>query len=90
LIRDASNIHDWVLDCFVGGGTIFIAAEKTRRRAAGVEIDPLYCDVAIERWQAFTGESAVLVDTGQTFSEVARDRLAAPPSAVDGSAGGPK
>jgi DNA modification methylase len=49
LIRDASRIGDLVLDCFVGGGTIFIAAEKTRRRAAGVEIDPIYCDLAVER-----------------------------------------
>ena len=74
LIRDSSNINDWVLDCFVGGGTIFIAAEKTRRRAAGIEIDPLYCDRSIERWQAFTGESAVLAETGETFAQVAERR----------------
>jgi hypothetical protein len=76
LIRDSSHINDWVLDCFVGGGTIFIAAEKTHRRAAGIEIDPLYSDLSIERWQALTGKSAVLVSTGQTFAEVAQVRLA--------------
>jgi DNA modification methylase len=81
LIRDASHINDWVLDCFVGGGTIFIAAEKTRRRAAGIEIDPLYCDLSIERWQTLTGEAAVLLSTGQTFAEVAEARL--PASAAD-------
>ena len=62
LIRDASNINDWVLDCFAGGGTIFIAAEKTHRRAAGIELDALYADLAIERWQKFTGKKAILPD----------------------------
>jgi DNA modification methylase len=63
-----------VLDCFAGGGTILIAAEKTKRRAAAIEIDPIYCDLSIERWQAFTGKAAVLADTGQTFAEVAAER----------------
>jgi hypothetical protein len=76
LIRDSSHINDWVLDCFVGGGTIFIAAENTHRRAAGIEIDPLYCDLSIERWQALTGKSAMLVSIGQTYAEVAQARLA--------------
>ena len=64
-----------MLDSFVGGGTIFIAAEQTHRRAAGIEIDPLYCDLTIERWQKFTGKSAILTATGQTFAEVAAERL---------------
>lgn len=85
LIRDSSHINDWVLDCFVGGGTIFVAAEKTHRRAAGIEIDPLYCDLSIERWQALTGQSAVLVSTGQTFAEVAQARLACPADAKVGA-----
>lgn len=74
LIRDASRVGDLVLDCFAGGGTIFIAAEKTRRRAAGIEIDPLYCDLAIERWQKLTGKEAVLSRTGETFAHVAQVR----------------
>jgi hypothetical protein len=77
LIRDASNIGDWILDCFAGGGTILIAAEKTRRRAAAMEIDPLYCDLAVERWQQFTGKEAVLFGTQETFSAVAASRKAA-------------
>jgi hypothetical protein len=85
LIRDSSHINDWVLDSFVGGGTIFIAAEKTHRRAAGIEIDPLYCDLSIERWQALAGKSAVLVTTGQTFAEVATARLACPADAELGA-----
>jgi len=75
LLRDSSRVNDLVLDSFVGSGTIFIAAEKTRRRAAGIEISPHYCDVAIERWQKYAGESAVLVEPGQTFAEVAAERL---------------
>lgn len=74
LLRDASNVNDWVLDCFAGGGTILIAAEKTRRRAAAIEIDPIYCDLCIERWQTFTGKAAVLAGTQQTFSQVAAAR----------------
>jgi len=78
LIRNASNINDWVLDCFAGGGTVFIAAEKTHRRAAGIELDALYVDLAIERWQKFTGKKAILIETGQTFDEVAAERLQEP------------
>jgi hypothetical protein len=46
-----------------------IAAEKTKRRAALVEIDPIYVDRAIRRWQALTGKDAVCARTGQTFAE---------------------
>lgn len=88
LIRDASNTGDLVLDCFAGGGTIFIAAEKTRRRAAGIEIDPLYCDLAVERWERHTGKEAVLVDTGQTFSQVAVESRERSPSTAKEPVGG--
>ena len=74
LIRDASNVGDIVLDPFVGGGTILIAAEKTRRRAFGIELDPIYVDLSVERWQKYTGKSAILLETGQTFAEVAAER----------------
>lgn len=74
LIRDASNRGDLVLDCFAGGGTIFIAAEKTHRVAAGIEIDPIYCDVSIERWQGYTGQHAIHVATGKTFDILKRER----------------
>ncbi|CAN5749739.1 hypothetical protein BH23CHL7_BH23CHL7_17220 [soil metagenome] len=47
-----------VLDPFAGSGSTLIAAEQTGRRAYLVEIDPLYCDVVVERWQKFTGNKA--------------------------------
>lgn len=86
-IRDASKVGDLVLDSFVGGGTIFIAAEKTRRRAAGIEISPIYCDLSIERWQTLTGEAAILAETGQSYAELAAGRVPEPVSSV-GAGGG--
>ena len=53
-----------------------IAAERTGRRGFGLEIDPHYVDVAVRRWQAFTGKTAVLAETGQTFEEIAETRCA--------------
>ena len=49
-----------VLDLFAGSGSTLIAAEQTGRKAFLMELDPLYCDVIVERWQAFTGREAVL------------------------------
>jgi 16S rRNA G966 N2-methylase RsmD len=65
-----------VLDPFAGSGTILIAAERTQRRAAAIEIDPLYVDAAIRRWQSHTGKAAIHCATGQTFAE--REAAAAP------------
>lgn len=61
---------DIVLDSFGGSGTTMIAAEKNGRHARLMEIDPKYCDVIIKRWQDFTGKSAVLESTGQSYSEL--------------------
>ncbi len=73
-LLDCSNRGDAVLDLFAGSGTILVAAEKTGRRAYAMELDPLYCDVAVKRWQEHTGEAAVLAETGQTFDEVEETR----------------
>lgn len=73
-IKDCSRRNSIILDPFVGSGTTVIAAERTGRRARGIEIDPAYVDVAIKRWQAFTGKTAKLSATGQTFAEVAEAR----------------
>jgi DNA modification methylase len=73
-MRDCSRRGDIVLDPFMGSGTTILAAERVGRRGYGVEIDPLYVDAAIRRWQDFTKQDAVLKVTGQTFDEVAASR----------------
>jgi DNA modification methylase len=73
-MRDCSRRGEIVLDPFMGSGTTILAAEKVGRRAYGLEIDPLYVDVAVRRWQDFTKRDAVLKATGQTFDEVAAER----------------
>jgi DNA modification methylase len=69
-LKDCSRRNSIVLDPFAGSGTTLIAAERTGRRACAIEIDPVYVDVAIRRWQSFTGKSATLVGAGQTFEEI--------------------
>ncbi|QDW37777.1 DNA methylase N-4 [Bradyrhizobium sp. KBS0727] len=76
-MRDCSRRNDIVLDLFMGSGTSILAAEKVGRRAYGLEIDPLYVDVAVKRWQDFTKRDAILKATGQTFDEVAAERALA-------------
>ncbi|CAN5451968.1 DNA modification methylase [soil metagenome] len=72
-ILDCTKRKDIVLDPFLGSGTTLIAAEKTGRRCYGVEIDPLYVDAAIRRWQAYTGDIAIHAVSGQSFDSIARD-----------------
>jgi DNA methylase len=73
-VRDCSRQAGIVLDPFLGPGTTVIAAEHTGRRARGIEIDPVYVDVAVKRWQDYSGKTATLVATGETFEEVAQAR----------------
>ena len=80
-IKDCSTRGGLVLDAFAGSGTIFIAAERTGRRARALEIDPGYVDVAIRRWQKFTGKSALLAPLEETFEEIAEQRSATPAAA---------
>ena len=70
-IRDCSNRNGVVLDPFGGSGSTLIAAEKTNRRARLIEIDPLYADTIIKRWQALTKEQVVNADNGEKFVEIA-------------------
>lgn len=65
-IKDVTRHGDIVLDIFLGSGTTLIAAERTGRRFRGVEIDPAYVDVAIERWSALTGKEPRL-ETGENI-----------------------
>lgn len=73
-IKDCSRRGEIVLDAFSGSGTTIIAAHKCRRRARAIELDPLYVDVAIRRWQNFTGEKARMAITDETFEEVEKRR----------------
>ncbi|WP_137703353.1 site-specific DNA-methyltransferase, partial [Marimonas lutisalis] len=66
-IMDVTRRGDVVLDVFGGSGATLLAAEKTGRWARLIELDPLYVDVAIRRWQEMTGEAAVHASTGETF-----------------------
>jgi DNA modification methylase len=76
-IKDCSRRGGLVLDPFCGSGTILIAAERTGRRARALEIDPSYVDVAIRRWQAYSGKVARLTVTGQSFEEIEEQRTGA-------------
>ena len=69
-IKDCSKTGGLILDCFAGSGTIIMAAERTGRRAAAMELDAHYVDVAIRRWQADTGQKAVLAHDGRSFGEL--------------------
>ena len=61
-ISNSSNNNDNILDLFLGSGSTLIAAEKTNRKCYGMELDPKYCDVIIQRWEDFTGKKAELSD----------------------------
>lgn len=65
-----------VLDLFSGSGSTLIACEQTGRNARVMELDPKFCDVAIQRWQDFTGQKAVHEATGRTFDELKAEREA--------------
>ena len=75
-MRDCSKRGDVVLDPFLGSGTTILAAERVGRRGYGLDLDPLYVDAAIRRWQAFAGRDAVLDGTRKTFEEIAVSRAA--------------
>ncbi len=68
-VLDCSRRGEVVLDPFLGSGSTMIACEKARRVCAGLELSPRYVDVAVARWQAWTGQSAVHESTGMTFAE---------------------
>ncbi len=58
MIKDVTNMGDIVLEPFLGSGTTLLAAEKTGRSAYCIELDPLYVDLAIRRWETLTGKKA--------------------------------
>jgi DNA modification methylase len=76
-ILDCSARGDVVLDSFLGSGTTVVAAERTRRRCFGLELDAAYVDTIIRRWQTLTGESAHHAATGRSFDDLACEAEAA-------------
>jgi DNA modification methylase len=75
-MQNNSNPGQAVYDPFLGSGTTLIAAETTGRVCLGMELEPRYVDVAVRRWQAFTGMKASLLGDGRSFEVVAAERLA--------------
>lgn len=73
-IVNNSNPGQAVYDPFAGSGTTIIAGEMEGRCVFAMELDELYCDVIVRRWQEFTGGEAVLEATGEKFSDVKRKR----------------
>ena len=73
-IENNSKPGDAVYEPFSGSGTTIIAAEMTGRSCHAIELSPAYVDVAVKRWEAFTGQSATLAGDGRTFAEIAQER----------------
>lgn len=69
-ILDCTARGDIVLDAFLGSGSTIIAAERVGRRCYGIEIDPLYVDTIVRRWESLTGRLAVHQSTGHSFKEL--------------------
>jgi DNA modification methylase len=74
-IMDVTRRGDLVLDGFLGSGTCLLACERTGRSCRGIEINPLYVDLALDRWSERTGLEPVLESTGQSFAQVRAQHL---------------
>ena len=70
-LLEVAEFAKTVADPFTGSGTTLIACERAGREGRGAEIDPLYVDVSVRRWQNFTGKDAVRESDGKTFNEAA-------------------
>lgn len=73
-IENNSSPGQAVYEPFSGSGTTIIAGEMTGRHVYAVELNPAYVDVAVLRWQEFTGKTAIHLDTGKTFVEMMAER----------------
>jgi DNA modification methylase len=73
-VLDCSNRGELVLDSFLGSGTTLLAAERTGRICRAIELDPLYLDTAIRRWQNLTGRDAIRLSDGKRFCEVEAEK----------------
>jgi DNA modification methylase len=73
-LLDCSNRGNLVLDSFLGSGTTLLAAERTGRICRGIELDPLYVDTAIRRWQNLTGRDAVRASDAKLFRDIEAEK----------------
>jgi DNA modification methylase len=87
-IINNSKPGDYVYEPFSGSGTTIIACEMTTRYCLAIELDPAYVDMAVERWQAFAKQEAVLEGDGRTFAEIAKARAKRAPAAKRKAPGG--
>ncbi len=76
-IENNSSPGQAVYEPFSGSGTTIIAGEMTGRHIYAIELNPAYVDVAVKRWQEFTGQEATNEQTGKTFNELSRGKLEA-------------
>jgi len=72
-IENNSSPGQAVYKPFSGSGTTIIAGEMTGRAIYAMELSPAYVDVAVKRWEAFTGEQATLEGSGETFPTIKAD-----------------
>jgi DNA modification methylase len=73
-LLDSTARGGGVLDPFLGSGSTLIAAERTGRICYGMDVDPLYVDVAIRRWQRHTGDHAIEVASGRRFDDISAEK----------------
>jgi len=76
-IENNSSAGQAVYEPFSGSGTTIIAGEMTGRSIHAIELNPAYVDVAVKRWQQFTGKQATLENDGRTFDEINAERIPA-------------
>lgn len=78
-LRDVTKRGQLVIDTFLGSGSTLMAAQETGRICHAVELDPLYVDVAVRRWQNATGRDAVVIGTNERFNDAAQRLLTSRP-----------
>ncbi len=88
-ILNNSSPGQAIYEPFMGSGTTLIAAETTARTCLGIELNPVYVDVAVERWQNLTGGVAMLEGDGRSFTEIAGERSGTNPAAPAAHASDP-
>ena len=77
-ILNNSSPGQVVYEPFLGSGTTLIASETTGRICHAIELNPAYVDVAIQRWQTFTGQEGLLSDDNRSFAQVRKEREVSP------------